>query len=222
MQVDVAALPVAERTGNGGRHYLAGTGTDRNPGRHAEEDQKWRQNKATADTEHAGEHADRQPHAEQHGRIERKLGDGKIDLHRSMRRELGSARMSMRLRQGIPIAAMVRHHNLSRQLLQPTANEFCRIDRLAQLVDGDRHRLARLAGLIAKVGQRRDRLRRRVAGGHSRAAFLAPLGAPERGDGECRRLVLQLRDDALRQLFADPGACSTAAQFCSAMALARS
>ena len=78
-------MNAASRSGTSGtrrRHHLARSRAYGDAGGHTKEDQKRRQDEAAADAEHAREHADGEPHAEQHVRIERKLGDGKIDLHR--------------------------------------------------------------------------------------------------------------------------------------------
>src|SRR5262249_60271444 len=68
----------------------------------------------------------------------------------------------------------VQQHNLSRQLLQPTANEFCRIYGLAKLDQRCGHRLAGLRRLIAKVGEGGDGLGRGLA---SSAAAPMPVAS---------------------------------------------
>ena len=47
----------------------------------ADEDQQRRHQEAAADPEHAGNEADREPHAENEEDVDRQVGDRKIDLH---------------------------------------------------------------------------------------------------------------------------------------------
>ena len=66
-----------------------------------------------------------------------------------------------------------------------------------------RHRLACLRGLIAEIGQRRYGLRGRVVAGGARRPWPCRGRHVQAGDRQGRRLVLEFRDDALRQLLAD-------------------
>jgi hypothetical protein len=59
-----------------------GDGRDRDRRHDADEDQERRHQEAAADSEHSRNEADREPHAEQKEHVDRKVGDGEIDLHR--------------------------------------------------------------------------------------------------------------------------------------------
>jgi hypothetical protein len=48
---------------------------------HADEDQKRRHQKSAADTEHAGDEPDREPHSQHQKDVDRDVGNGKKDLH---------------------------------------------------------------------------------------------------------------------------------------------
>jgi hypothetical protein len=63
LQVDVAALPMAEGTGDGGGHHLAGAGADGDPRGDAEENQQRRHDEPAADAEHSRQKSDRQADA---------------------------------------------------------------------------------------------------------------------------------------------------------------
>ena len=60
---------------------MAGDGSDRDRGRDADEDQQRRHQETAADPEHAGHEADRRTHRQDEQNIDRKIGDGEVELH---------------------------------------------------------------------------------------------------------------------------------------------
>jgi len=59
---------------------VAGNGRHRDCRGDANEDQQRRHQKSAADTEHAGDVTDREPHPQNEEDVHRQIGDGKIDL----------------------------------------------------------------------------------------------------------------------------------------------
>ena len=81
LEIDIAAAPMRDHTGNRRSNDLVGFGRHRDGRRDADEDQQRRHQESAADAEQAGKKADRaaQPHQQEH--VDGDLGDRKVDLH---------------------------------------------------------------------------------------------------------------------------------------------
>jgi hypothetical protein len=86
LHVDRALSPLRQRPRHRRCRDVARRRRDRDGGRNAAEDQQGREKKSTADAEQAGEKTDRSAQAENEQPVDRHLGDGQVDFHRSRER----------------------------------------------------------------------------------------------------------------------------------------
>ena len=80
-RIDGAASPVEDRAGKRRGGDVTGHRGNRDRGRDADKDQKWRHQEAAADPEHARYKANRCAHRQQEKDIDRNIGDWEKELH---------------------------------------------------------------------------------------------------------------------------------------------
>ncbi len=75
--IERVAPPIGDRAGERGGRHVGGDARHRHRRLHADEDQQRRHQKSAADTEHAGNEANREPHREHEENIDGNVGDRK-------------------------------------------------------------------------------------------------------------------------------------------------
>ncbi len=81
LHVQRSAPEMGDRAGDRGGDHLVRPGRNGDDGRNVVEDEKRRDQKAAADTEHAGQEADGRTHAQDDENVHRQFCDGQIDCH---------------------------------------------------------------------------------------------------------------------------------------------